>query len=1051
MGLVPGRASQRRALLRVKAIRVAIAGRVIPAPGDGVRRCGLAIVACLAAALAPPDVVAAGDTFSLPHPPLPQYVERAWNREDGLPHDIVWAALQTRDGYLWLGTHSGLARFDGVAFTTFTPDEAPELAGQAVLSLLEDRAGTLWIGTYGAGAFRYRSGRFEPVRGGRHRLGHVVRAMVEDRDGTVWIGSETGLHRFDDQGGGSTHLDTAVLGGDAISALAVDPNGALWIGTWEGGLLRLQGGELHRITTADGLTSNSIRALAVAPDGALWSASWGGGLDRVTGDGRVRNVRMPSPEGDRMRAVYVDATGTVWGGTQDGVGRIPAGGTEAVGFDHLVGRRITSIVEDREGNLWFCTYNDGLVKLSRDVVEVLDTRHGLRSDNVRAVLEDDSGLWIATNGGGLHRLRDGSVEVFTTADGLLSDRVYALHRDSTGVLWAGTLHGLNRFDGGRFIGLSDDRLRNALVLAIHRDTEGTVWVGTEGAGLHLYRDGAFRPADDARLASTTIRSFQTTPDGSLWIGTEDRGLFRYRNGAFTTFPAGAGPGSSVRGLYVDAEGALWIGTFSDGFSRWKDGKLSRFGVGNGLADNQVHQFLEDMAGRIWMSSDSGLFYTQVRQVEAAAGAAGATDSRGPIGPPGTIASAWFGRRREYNGASQPAAWRSRDGRLLFASMAGLVIVDPNRLAADRAAPPVRIERILADDRSLPATEGEVRLGPTDRASFEIGYTGLSFVSSQRIRFRYKLAGLDKDWIDAGTRRTAYYSYVPPGRYTFTVLAANSNGVWNREGASLELVVLPPFYRTWWFPTAVVAGALGLVAVTWRRRELRLRRAHTAQRAFSRQLIAAQEAERKRIAAELHDGLGQRLVIIKNLAILAAGTDAQPTGGRVEEISAEASQAIGEVREIAQNLRPHHLDHLGLTRALKALVRKAADASTIRFAATVDDLDGLFPKEAEITVYRVVQECVNNVLKHSNAATAEVTARHAGSRLSITVRDDGRGFEPATVDHRPGQGGFGLLGMIERVTSLGGRIDLRSAPGRGTNVAIAFDLVNLRQIPPPGNP
>ncbi len=329
--------------------------------------------------------------------------------------------------------------------------------------------------------------------------------------------------------------------------------------------------------------------------------------------------------------------------------------------------------------------------------------------------------------------------------------------------------------------------------------------------------------------------------------------------------------------------------------------------------------------------------------------------------------------------------------------------------------------------------------------FEIQYTGLSFVNPRRVRFRYRLAGLDDDWVEAADRRTAYYSYVPPGSYTFTVIAANSDGVWNTEGANLALVVLPPFYRTWWFLTLVMAGAVGLVAVAWTRRESRLKRAHSTQRAFSRQLIASQEAERKRIAAELHDSLGQRLVIIKNLAMLAGSADTDRAGERVGEISTEASLAIGEVREIAQNLRPHHLDHLGLTKALEALVRKAANASTIRFAAEVDGIDGLFPKEAEINVYRVVQECVNNILKHSGAGAARVTARRSPSQVLITVQDDGRGFAPATGDHQPGHGGFGLLGMQERVTLLGGRFDVRSAPGQGTTVAIAFDVTKLQGI------
>jgi signal transduction histidine kinase len=408
----------------------------------------------------------------------------------------------------------------------------------------------------------------------------------------------------------------------------------------------------------------------------------------------------------------------------------------------------------------------------------------------------------------------------------------------------------------------------------------------------------------------------------------------------------------------------------------------------------------------------------------------------------TVLSAVYGtsdgmRSPEANGAHAPAGVKARDGTLWFPTQNGVVRIDPRSLPHS-VPPATRIESCLVDRQPVPL-DTAVRLNPRN-TDLEISYTAMSLTDSNRIRFRYKLDGLDRDWVEAGMRRTAYYSHLPAGRYTFTVIAASSEGVWGTDVSSIALVVLPAFYRTWWFMTACVAGVIGLIALMWSRREARLKRAHLAQQAFSRQLIASEEAERKRIAAELHDSIGQRLVIIKNFAMLAANSATDGVRERLQEISAEASHAITEVREIAQNLRPYHLDRLGLTRALDSLVRKAADASAIEFAADLDPIDGVFQKTDEINVYRVVQESVNNVLKHSHATRASVTVRHSPSYVLLTIRDNGRGFAPsASGDDHPAAGGFGLTGIMERATLLGGRAEIESRPDEGTTITITFDV------------
>ena len=329
-----------------------------------------------------------------------------------------------------------------------------------------------------------------------------------------------------------------------------------------------------------------------------------------------------------------------------------------------------------------------------------------------------------------------------------------------------------------------------------------------------------------------------------------------------------------------------------------------------------------------------------------------------------------------------------------------------------------------------------------QTSLEIQYTAFSFANPERIRFKYRLDGLDQGWIDAGSRRTAYYSHLPPGSYTFRVIAANRDGVWNKTGQSLAILVLPPFYRTWWFFSLLVMTAVGTVMFGWKYRVSHLQRAYAAQQTFSRLLIASQERERKRIAAELHDSVGQQLLIIKNWAMLAlTGVNGSASVKEpLDQISNTASHAVEEMREIAYNLRPYQLEKLGLRAAIRGLITRVAASSGIQFVTEIGDVDGLFPQDVEISIYRIVQEALNNMLKHSQATEAWVLATNQSGTLSLTIGDNGRGFTPAE-GREPQQDskGFGLLGIAERVRMLGGRLVIQSAPGHGSSMQISLGI------------
>ena len=478
--------------------------------------------------------------------------------------------------------------------------------------------------------------------------------------------------------------------------------------------------------------------------------------------------------------------------------------------------------------------------------------------------------------------------------------------------------------------------------------------------------------------------------------------------------------------------------------RFKDGRFVPITVRDGLFDNRTFQILSDTdddSGNLWMSSNRGIFRVSLRELnDVADGRLTAVTSVAYGVADGMLS-------RECNGAS-PAGWKTRDGRLWFPTVKGVVAIDP-RLRNTQPSR-VTIEAINIDDRPVapnawppanPEAPAVIELRP-GQENLAIEYTGINWRRPQQIRFKFQLAGFNHDWVNAGTRRTAYFSNLPPGDYTFKVTADNGEGVWNTTDTSVRIIVLPRFYRTGWFLTLAIMTATGMVLAAFWYRINQVEQRRAAQQAFSQQLIQSQEVERKRIAAELHDGLGQNLLVIKNRALfgLLQPDDAPRAAEQLTDISTTVSQAIDEVRQIAANLHPYQLDRLGLTKALTAVVRNVGAAAQLDVACAVDDVDGLLAPAAETNLYRIVQECLNNIVKHAGATEASVQLRRESHRLLLTIRDNGRGFVPAGSPVRSdGKGGFGLVGISERALLLHGALTIDSAPGAGTRITFTMPV------------
>jgi signal transduction histidine kinase/ligand-binding sensor domain-containing protein len=965
---------------------------------------------------------------------LAQYRFDVWTTDHGLPQNSVYNITQTRDGYLWFTTLDGLVRYDGVRFTVFDKSNSPGMAGNRLTCLFEDSDGALWMGTEDAGVTRYAQGAFTTLTTSDGLPHNEIHDIQADHSGGLQITTRDGLAFWRD---GRLLPDVERLDIFHFKRY-LSPTGAVWTFS-KAGLRRIKNG----VTTDYGrlIELEDMRVAQFYEDrqGNLWFGAHSTALFKIK-DGAITRYGPQDglPANVPLKTFYEDRQGVLWIGTvRGGLLRLQNGRFSAITKrDGLSSDdEILSVFEDREGNLWVGTNTGGINRLSRKFIITYSTAEGLRNGIVYPILQDRAGaIWIGAFGS-LTRFADGRFTNYTSKDGLPTDfHAQALYEDSAGRLWVGDYGGLGWFKDGRYNRASFVPKQN--VNAVHEDRAGYLWVGAEHGLLKCKNEACVSYNTSNGLPGQNVKTFYEDRRGDFWIGTYG-GLARLSNGKFTAYTERDGLASGrVRYIYEDVEGTFWIGTYDGGLSRFKDGRFTNYRVENGLYNNGVFQILEDARGMFWIGCNKGIYRVSKRQLnDYADGKISSIICTAYDKQDGMLSA-------ECNGGRQPAGLRASDGRLWFPTLDGVVVVDPEAAPPNTIPPPVLIESVTLDKRNVDF-HNEVRVAP-DQKYLEIGYTGLSFIKSEQTRFKYKLVGQDADWQDAGTRRVAYYSYLPPGRYTFTVTAANSDGVWNDVGASIRIVVAPPFWRTWWFLSLAALAVASLVFAVFRLRVAQLRRAHAAQEEFSRQLLDSQERERQRIAAELHDSLGQSLLIIKNRAFLALGSidDKEETQEQLEEISASASHAIEEAREIAYNLRPYQIDRFGLTRTLEAIVVKASDTSGIKFTAAVEKIDGLFPKEAEINIYRIVQESVNNIIKHSRATEARLVIERNGSEALIRIEDNGQGFKPIQPNTGDLQrGGFGLVGMAERARMLGGVYTVDSAPGKGTTITIKLTVTD----------
>ncbi len=971
-----------------------------------------------------------------------QYRFETWSVEQGLPYKTVNSVLQTRDGYIWAATPDGLARFDGVKFTVFNTANATGIVTNRLGTLVEANDGSLWIAAEKRGLIRYKNGSFT----------NYTTANGLPSDWIWW------LQYFQSEN-------------------------LLLIGTPEG-FARFDGERFVKEVLPPLSSAQEIQS-GVDNTGIRWQR-FGNELRRADGKGSETFIIPKTFSRSAFNLFYRDRAGNFWaalGDVLEGyVLRFREGKVDVLSNkDGLPGGYVNAIFEDSRGTLWFGSKGDGGLSLYQNgkFHRLTKENDGLSSNGFYSFFEDrEGGVWAGTADGGLMRFSQQIITPYFEKDGLIGNGVYPLYEDNAGTVWIGSWYGkgLNKYesehfstvlpganlftslfedrDGTLWIGFynligkyKDGRFSEYISLpqkatsAITQDSAGMLWFGS-GDGIRYFKADSLNEVNPYPSGHFTIKNGLPADDikvlhfdrnGTLWVGTTG-GLAKFENQKFTPYTEKDGlSGNHVRSVYEDADGTLWIGTYDNGLTRLKDGKFTAIRVKDGLFDQGAFQILEDERGWLWMSCNRGIYRVNKHELNEFA-----------EGKCTSITSVSYGMKdgmidAECNGGASPAGFKSkRDGRLWFPTQKGVVVIDPKVVYTNQHPPFVSLEECQLDRKSVDYRNG-VEIHPENNG-FQINYTGISFNKPEQVRFKYRLEGLDEDWIDAGTRRYVYYSHLPPGEYTFKVIAANVEGIWNETGASLLITVRPPFWRTWWFISLCVILVAGIVALVHRFRVHNLKQAHATQEAFSKQLLENQELERQRIAVELHDSLGQDLLIIKNWALIGLNVngDIAKLKNQLSEISATASQAIEEVREIAYNLRPYQLDELGLTKAIETMMERVSLSSAIRFRSDIDTLDGFFSKEHEINFYRIVQECINNIIKHSHATQASVSIKRDEGKIHLVVADNGNGFDLEKISTRTGGNrGFGLTGMQERARILGSKIVINSTT-QGTIVNMVLN-------------
>jgi signal transduction histidine kinase/ligand-binding sensor domain-containing protein len=1009
-----------------------------------------------------------------------EYLVDGWGTENNLPSSTVTSIAQTPDGYLWVGTYDGLARFDGARFVTFDPVNKPELSQPRIQGLFLDGSGTLWINTFRGGLTSYRNGVFREELPDQPTFDLHTTLISSSSNQVVFVTQYGEVLSRDPV---KTNTDWNVVVPPPASRpifQCVDGEGKLWFLARDGHILQFSDGKFTALPEDGGLAGRHINTLVADARGQVWA---GAENEIARWDGRMFEANAPT-NGDAVLQpllLFPTKAGAIW--VLDGdrlrkmVGREWV--AEAVEWRGLLGSasgRTMGMHEDRDGGLWFNHYGNGLFHITPDgQYQRLTTTDNLPGDRVGAWFQsNDGGVWVGMSQGGLARLRDRYFHSIGLAEGLPARTALSVCEETNGTVWIGTGGGglcrltngvITRFKvgasasanfvfsisprpGGAWLSAAEGedlyQINDAQVSRVTWDVHGIkclltdhtgrIWIGTKSGIAQWAGDRRWILGTNNATTTPSVRALVETAAGVVWAGADDGRLYRCAPGELTAFrPDDALARQPIYSLVADGDGTIWAGTFRGGLLRFRDGVFTRFTAKQGLPVDVISQILEDNHGRLWLGTHQGIFCVATSALNAcAAGAASKVDY------------VLYGRHDglpalEFSDGYQPACWRGADGRFWFTTVNGVVWVNPDELTASSLPSQVVIEEMLVDGEPA-ALRGSKIIVPPGRGQFDFRFTALNFEAGDKVRLRYRLDGVDKEWVDADNWRTAQYRHLAPQTYRFRVMACNGEGIWNKNAAVVEFEVQPYFYQTWWFKSLAATAVIGGISFGVRRaatRKYRLKLARLQQQ-------HAIERDRARIAKDIHDDVGAGLTQITLLTELAR-REPEQTGANLNRITDSARKLTKAMDEIVWAVDPQHDTLSGLMDYISAYAEDFLRVAGIRCRM---DLPMQLPDrrvdaEVRYNLFLALKETLNNIVKHAKASEVWLRLHLEPDLFTLIVEDNGQGLPAAN-----GQGelskeritsGSGLVNLEKRLAAVGGRCRISSVAGQGTRVEMSVAI------------